>query len=347
MKARDLIMQFAATRDQFSAGDAIAYLTSRGKPVARTYVSTLLTGLFREGLLARDGAGPSSVYALPEKADNLGKKLHVRYQNEGLEEYQVLVDLRSKKPFLENQRENVSSIFSYAFSEMMNNAIEHSESKTIDIDIAQRQNQLEFTIRDRGIGVFRNVMQKRGLASELEAIQDLLKGKATTAPQAHSGEGIFFTSKAGSLFVLESFGIRLRIDNEIEDIFVEEVKPVIKGTSVTFVIDTRTKQHLSDIFLPYQVDPEEPAFDKTEVHIKLYTRGTIYVSRSQARRVLADLTKFSAVTLDFDRVPTIGQAFADEIFRVFRSRHPEVAISAINTNKAVQFMIDRVAAPSA
>ena len=70
--------------------------------------------------------------------------------------------------------------------------------------------------------------------------------------------------------------------------------------------------------------------------------GTVYISRSQARRLLAGLNKFKSIILDFDKVPTIGQSFADEIFRVFLSDNPEIKIQAVNTNKAVQFMIDRV-----
>ena len=73
--------------------------------------------------------------------------------------------------------------------------------------------------------------------------------------------------------------------------------------------------------------------------------GTIYVSRSQARRVLNNLDKFKSVILDFDKVPTIGQAFADEIFRVFAQRHPEIEIKAINMNEAVEFMANRVEKP--
>jgi hypothetical protein len=47
------------------------------------------------------------------------------------------------------------------------------------------------------------------------------------------------------------------------------------------------------------------------------------------------------VTLDFDRVPAIGQAFADEIFRVYRAAHPEVAVVAVNMNETVRFMVER------
>ena len=188
-------------------------------------------------------------------------------------------------------------------------------------------------------------MSKRGLKSELEAIQDLLKGKITTQPQSHSGEGIFFTSKAADVFILESFGLRLRIDNLIKDVFVEEIKPAKKGTKVIFRVDCHSKKHLNDIFKAYQTNPQTYDFNKTDIMVKLYTMGTIYISRSQARRVLSGLDKFKTVVLDFDKVPTVGQAFADEIFRVFKLKHPEIKIMPINMNEGVKFMVERVEKP--
>jgi hypothetical protein len=225
---------------------------------------------------------------------------------------------------------------------MLNNAIEHSESENIHVIVEKNENNLLFQINDFGIGVFRNIMNDRKLKSELEAVQDLLKGKTTTQPQAHSGEGIFFTSKIADAFSLESFGYKLTIENNIEDLFFEEIKPSKKGTKVSFDIACNSERHLNDLFAEYQTNPEEYAFDKTEIQIKLYTMGTIHISRSQARRVLTGLEKFKSITLDFDNVPNVGQAFADEIFRVFKNKNPDIQITPINMNKAVKFMIGRV-----
>ena len=69
--------------------------------------------------------------------------------------------------------------------------------------------------------------------------------------------------------------------------------------------------------------------------------GTVHVSRSQARRIVTGLEKFKVVILDFDRVPSVGQAFADEIFRVFKSKYPEIEIQTKNMVPTVQFMIER------
>lgn len=82
---------------------------------------------------------------------------------------------------------------------------------------------------------------------------------------------------------------------------------------------------------------------KNKCFVQLETIGITCVSRSEARNVLTNLDKFKEIILDFDQVPTVGQAFADEIFRVFKSAHPDIKIETTNTNKAIEFMIGRVA----
>jgi anti-sigma regulatory factor (Ser/Thr protein kinase) len=337
MSIQDEIIKVAKAKKVFKASD----VAKEAPDFSRQYISRIIGDMVKKGTLLREGSGRWSTYALPEYRDYLGHRLRRRINLSGLKEHEVLDDIMRVSTLLSKVPENIQSIFNYAFSEMLNNAIDHSKSDEAVIEVVEEGERLKFIVDDFGIGVFRNVMQQRGLSSEIEAIQDLLKGKTTTAPQAHSGEGIFFTSKAADLFVLDSFGMRLRIDNEIKDIFVEETGGEKKGTRVTFEISTKSKRHLADLFAKYQSNPEEPAFDKTEIKVKLYTMGTIYVSRSQARRVLTGLDKFRSVILDFENVPTIGQAFADEIFRVFKNSHPDIAVKTVNVNEAVQFMITR------
>ena len=131
--------------------------------------------------------------------------------------------------------ENIARIVDYAFMEMLNNAIEHSDSRTIDVQMAKGKSDISFRVRDYGIGIFRHIMRGRALRSELEAIQDLIKGKQTTAPERHSGEGIFFTSKVADKLAISGSAKKLMFDNTIPDVYVADAKP-IEGTQVTFSI---------------------------------------------------------------------------------------------------------------
>ncbi len=307
--------------------------------VTRQYASKLLRELAKKGMLVKTGAARSSCYVLPKYAKPEGEIVR-RYRISSLKEHEVLEEVEERSSFMPSLPDNVRSIFQYAFSEMLNNAIDHSKSVNVEICVRKNKN-LIFTVNDVGIGVFRNIMKKRKLKSELEGVQDLLKGKTTTQPKAHSGEGIFFTSKIADVFSLESYGYKLTIDNRIDDVFFEEQKPSKRGTKVTFEVASTSQKHLNDLFKQYQTNPSDFAFDKTEVRVKLYTMGTIHVSRSQARRVLSGLEKFKSIVLDFDQVPNVGQAFADEIFRVFFSRYPDIQIQPVNMNETVQFMVQR------
>jgi hypothetical protein len=65
------------------------------------------------------------------------------------------------------------------------------------------------------------------------------------------------------------------------------------------------------------------------------------VSRSQARRLLARVDRFKVVVLDFEGVDAIGQAFADEVSRVFPAAHPEVELAEIHARSAAKRLIGR------
>ncbi|MDD3067108.1 MAG: DUF4325 domain-containing protein, partial [Candidatus Gracilibacteria bacterium] len=314
---------------------------------SRQYASLLISALVSENKLIKIGSTKKAFYVLPEYAEAHQEVFPSRYlktfKNENLEEHKVFAQIENLFPKFKKIPENIRSIFTYAFSEMLNNAIEHSKSIRISTEVSVEGRQLSFVIEDSGIGVFRNVMKQRGLQSELEAIQDILKGKTTTMPKSHSGEGIFFTSKAGDFFMLDSFGYQLIVNNEIPDVFVKNVKKIKRGTRVIFKISIQSKQHLDEVFKRYTniASGANYGFDKTEIRVKLYTLGGVHISRSQARRVLAGLEKFKIIVFDFDKVPTVGQAFADEVFRVFHNKYPQIKLEVENMDEGVEFMVKR------
>lgn len=318
--------------------------------VSRQYASLVIRELVDHNKLIKIGSTANAAYILPELASKHTEffplKITKHLKNVSLEEHRVFENIEKQFLPLSKLEENIRSIFIYAFSEMLNNAIEHSESDFIDIEVTIKNKELNFVVNDHGIGVFRNVIHKRKLKTELEAIQDLLKGKLTTQPKSHSGEGIFFTSKIADIFVLESFDQKLVIDNNINDVFIVSPKRSKRGTRVSFSISTKSSKHLNDVFRQYTSDKngEAPVFDTTMIKIKLYTVGGVFVSRSQARRVLSGLEKFTHIILDFDNVPMVGQAFADEVFRVFQNDHPDKKLEAVNMDEAVKFMVGRVGA---
>jgi hypothetical protein len=98
---------------------------------------------------------------------------------------------------------------------------------------------------------------------------------------------------------------------------------------------------LKDVFDAFTgTEDEDYAFNTTVVPVKLVLyEGEKLVSRSQAKRILNRVEKFKTVLLDFEGVDSIGQAFADEIFRVFARRNPHIMIQPINVTDIIDRMI--------
>lgn len=233
-------------------------------------------------------------------------------------------------------------IMGYAFTEMLNNAIDHSGSATTTITWWTSSDQWSFEITDNGRGAFEKLRQGLHLASEFEAVQELSKGKRTTDPSRHTGEGIFFTSKAVDLFRLTSSGVRWTVDNLRNDTALGAVVAA-QGTSVLCQIDPQTDRVLADVFREFTHDH---AFVRTRPVVKLFEIGTTFVSRSEARRLLEGLdADFEVVEVDFNGVTDVGQGFVDELLRVWPNLHPGKTVVPINMNPAVEFMIQRGLSP--
>ncbi len=173
-----------------------------------------------------------------------------------------------------------------------------------------------------------------------DAVVDLTKGKRTTDPRRHSGEGIFFTSKAVDTFSLDANGYRFVVDNRIPDIALGE--GLAAGTTVELTLDLDSPRQLIDVFAAHTEDGE---FVRSTPRIQLINHGEEFLSRSQAKRFALGLEEFEHVILDFTGVELVGQGFADELFRVWQADHPGVRLDVAGANAGVALMIGRVATP--
>jgi hypothetical protein len=105
-------------------------------------------------------------------------------------------------------------------------------------------------------------------------------------------------------------------------------------------LKNHTARTCKKIFDQYS-DKEDLGFVKTVVPVRLaQSRNDKLISRSQAKRVLSRVELFKIVVFNFDGVQTIGQAFSDEIFRVFANAHPGIELYAVNANSEVKRMIE-------
>jgi hypothetical protein len=242
---------------------------------------------------------------------------------------------------------NAYDILNYGFSEIFNNAIDHSEGSTVEVLICILPKEVSLAIQDNGIGIFDKIQRYFKLDDPRHALLELAKGKLTSDPERHTGEGIFFTCRMFDWFSIQSRFLSFIRHGE-DDWLIEDRENASEGTSVTMAIRQDTERTPNEVFEKYGSEAEDYGFTRTHVpvNLALYEEETL-VSRSQAKRLLSRVDRFKEALLDFKDVKDIGPAFSDEVFRVFANAHPSVKLSWINANPSVEKMIKRALANSA
>lgn len=273
---------------------------------------------------------------------NIASQSHTfLYSNKGLDEDRVFD--KDIAPLLKGLEKNALSIWRYAFTEMMNNAIEHSLSHEISVLVITNPLKSTVIIGDNGIGIFKNIQDyvKKENGQELsldECATLLFAGKFTTAKAMHSGEGIFFTSHLMDEFFIASDDV-LFSRNNFDDSKVKVSAP-FDHTLVSMSLNNHTKKTTKEVFDRFS--NVEEGFIKTQIPIAhIFSYGSP-VSRSEGRRLGELILKFKEVDLDFTGVEEVGQAFCHELFVVWQGRNPHIKLNVLNADEDVSGMIKRV-----
>nr|SPS05533.1 Transcriptional regulator, ArsR family [Candidatus Nitrotoga fabula] len=311
----------------------VAAETARHFGISRQAANRHLHALEKENKVSSEGKGRLKVSRLIPTISEIWK-----FDLNGLQEDIVWKEKLS--PFLADLPENVYEIWNYGVTEMVNNAIDHSQGTELTIQFVRTEIDVKIWISDNGEGIFHRIQRLCNLYDAREAILELAKGKFTTDPANHSGEGIFFTSRVFDFFFIFSRNLCFSHILEQDDWLIDDDSDFL-GTRVYLSVDNNSQRTLKSIFTEFS-EPEEFTFSKTIVPVRLARHeGEKLVSRSQAKRLVSRFEKFKTVILDFAGVEEIGQAFSDEIFRVFVSAHPEVSLTPINVSSEVKKMIFR------
>jgi hypothetical protein len=148
-------------------------------------------------------------------------------------------------------------------------------------------------------------------------------------------------------FVILSGGVFFSHDYGEQEDWVLEADKEGSGTNVWMKLYNHTGRTTKKVFDQFS-SGDDYGFHKTVVPAKLAKYGNEnLISRSQAKRLLARVELFKIVVFDFSGVDTIGQAFADEIFRVFANQHPDIQLLTTKANSEVKRMIARAKAGGA
>ena len=333
MEIKDFICELVFKNKPQKLSKSVSEHFGISRQAAQKHVKKLV----EEGLLIMSGTTNAAKYKLALMAD---KSKLFEISPELTED---VVWRSFVRPELDEIPHNVLSVCQYGFTEMLNNVIDHSEGSNVLVSLQRSAHHVELTIKDNGIGIFRKIRRDFGLDDERHAILELSKGKLTSDPSRHSGEGIFFTSRMFDRFAILSG--KQYFSHTIEhDDWLVDVEEDGQGTTVFMEIRLNSKRTTKEVFEEYATI-DHPGFYKTHVPVALAQYGDEnMVSRSQAKRVLARVEKFTEVVLDFKGVTEVGQAFVDEIFRVFAQIHPEVHLFYVNANESIEWMIRRALA---
>ena len=300
--------------------------------ISKSSVYNYLNELTNEGIIEKNQKGTYQT---------VSKGYKYVYANINLSEDKIFDNDIAKH--VNMYEKNVLSIWRYAFTEMMNNAIEHSHAEGIVVDVLVDAVSTLISIFDNGIGIFNNIQEfvKKEENKEItleEAAQLLFAGKFTTAKSMHSGEGIFFTSHLMDSFLICSDKVTFSRTpfNEFQFSLDESVK----GTFVFMLLNNHSKKTTKEVFNRFS--SVEEGFIKTQIPIAHVFPNGSPVSRSEARRLGELVLKFKEIDLDFTNVEELGQAFCHELFIVWQARNPEKQLNILNANEDVLNMINRV-----
>lgn len=301
--------------------------------ISRRTASLWLAKLCAEGQLSASGR--------TRKSYVLGATFSIDFvvPISSLDEHQLWVD--KIEPFVGNVPPNVRGVCHHGFTEMVNNAHDHSGGQRLWVKLALTERNVRIVIDDDGVGIFKKIQGALNLPDPRLSLLELAKGKFTTDPANHSGEGIFFTSRMFDDFAIFADGLIFSHQDGKKFDYLFESELAMKGTIVVMEIDRQSNRKSNDVFFQF-APPDELSFDRTIVPMRMARIGDEnLVSRSQAKRVIQRFDRFKYIDLDFTGVASIGQAFADEIFRVYARAHPKIAITCSHATPEIQQMVVR------
>jgi anti-sigma regulatory factor (Ser/Thr protein kinase) len=236
----------------------------------------------------------------------------------------------------------VLALTQHVFTELLNNAIDHSGGTQVVVSLRQTATQAQLLVSDNGCGIFDRIGRCFAIDDPALVLLELTKGRLTTDPQRHTGRGLFYTLRAADVLDLRANvsawqhrhweGSRWRAGRALGR----------QGTSVYVAIALDTARRLDEVLRSASVDGPGYGLERTVVPLRLLAESSGLVSRSQARRVAARLADFRAVTLDFEGVTDVGHSFADELLRVFPAGQPDVEITAVHMTSGVAAMLECV-----
>ena len=305
--------------------------------ITRTTANKVLKRLVEGQWLIRSGSVRRATYQ-----PGLLRQVVQRYALEGLSE-----DIPWARDYCRyfNLPENVQRIVQHAFSELLSNAIDHSEGQQVTVSLRQTPSHVQLLVSDDGRGLFNKVHEAFALDDPQLAMLELSKGKLTSQPERHTGRGLFFTSKLADVFDVHANELAFQHRGWDQRGWSPGRALKRQGTSIYAAFSLDTPLTLDAVMRAYSLSGQGLHFERTVVPLRLMvSKNAGLESRAQARRVASRLNLFRRAEVDFAGVTEVGHSFADELFRVMSTQIPELDLVPINMSPAVAEMVDSIRA---
>ena len=243
------------------------------------------------------------------------------------------------KDHFSNVRKNVYNICINGFIEVLKNAVKFSEGSSITIRFAQCSSIVSIWVTDNGTGIYEKIRRGHCYPDLRECAFQLSKGILSSSIDSSIGQSLYLISWCFDVFEICANGVCYHKDLNNDDWYIGSKESSSSGTSVRMSIDINSERSLKDVCRDYRLK-KNTGFADTHILVDLAVFDEEnFLSRTQARRILHKLNKFSKITLDFTNAKVVGNAFVDEIFRVFHEKNPDIELEYINANPDIEFMI--------
>jgi anti-sigma regulatory factor (Ser/Thr protein kinase) len=254
---------------------------------------------------------------------------------------------------------HVRRMAQHTFTELLNNAIEHSGGHVVTVSMRQTPLQMQLLISDDGCGLFERIARSFAIDEPQLAMLELSKGKLTSAPERHAGHGLFFSAALADVIDVQANGVsyQRRAWQPGQWHAGRRGAAVAErpGTSIYLAINLATERTLESVLHAHSDSGSGLDFSRTRVPLALLTspavdpgrdrsEGLSLVSRAEARRAIARLAQFARAELDFSGITHVGHGFADELLRVARREQPQLELIAVGAAPQVAAMLDAVSA---
>jgi anti-sigma regulatory factor (Ser/Thr protein kinase) len=237
----------------------------------------------------------------------------------------------------------VARMAQHVFTELLNNAIDHSDGTRVVVSMRQTPSQIQLLVSDDGRGLFQVIGENFDIGDPMLAMLELAKGKLSSQPERHTGRGLFFSARLADVMDLHANAAAFQQRQWQADQWLPVRSACRAGTSVYVAICLDTERSLDEVMRRHSLDGLGYGFDRTVVPLKLLAGApAVLESRAQARRVASRLAQFRCIDVDFHGVTDVGHAFADELFRVFGGGHPELRLVPVNMAPGVAALVDSV-----